>query len=213
MGGSGKHRDCWQDLWSIVWGKEKLVPSLIKLNCRRIVHTQQVFKRSLQRGSVWIKERTALSSSEAVQPCPRRVYIVLVLPLLGWLSPVLQRHRLCIAVLLWWGWRELKKKIKKISHPKMKEKILQDLGTALNHFSRSCGKGLLEVPVGRAVLFLLRMDVWWQAKRKQSMFLSLAFKTANDLWLQLCLTPSNREIIFLVGVTTTNSLLMEEVYY
>lgn len=45
------------------------------------------------------------------------------------------------------------------------------------------------------------------------MFLSLAFKTANDLWLQLCLTPFNREMIFLIGVISPTSLLsMEEVY-
>lgn len=58
------------------------------------------------------------------------------------------------------------------------------------------------------------MDVWWQAERKQSKFLSLAFKTANDLWLQLCLTSFIREIIFLIGVTSTSVslLFMEEVY-
>lgn len=69
------------------------------------------FKRSLQKGSAWIKERTALSSSEAVQPSPRRVCIVLLLPLLRWLSPVLQRQRLChcSAVVGGWVWRELKK--------------------------------------------------------------------------------------------------------
>lgn len=144
-------------------GKEKPGPSLIKWNCWRIVHAQQVFKRSLQKGSVFIKERTALSSSEALQPCPRRVYFVLVLPLLRWLSPVLQRQRSChcSAVVQCWVWRELKKK-KKISDPKMKEKVLQVLGTALNHCSRSCGKR----PVGRAVLSLLRMDVGKLRKSK-----------------------------------------------
>lgn len=30
MGGSGKQRDCWKDLWSVLWGKEKFGPFLMK---------------------------------------------------------------------------------------------------------------------------------------------------------------------------------------
>lgn len=107
-------------------------------------------------------------------------------------------------------------KKKKISELKGKEKMIQDPGTALNHCSRSCGKRYFRSICWKNCVLWPYWGWMFDGKPRES---KACFWIQHSERLMIygfsyVLHLSTKRSYFIIGVTSTNSLLsIKEVYY